>query len=253
MIKKIFLLLFIIFYPLSSYSFTLLSANPPQYGTDEVVFNVANDNCLNIGLAPETLLDLVEDAMDQYWNSVPTSRLKFVRGGVTTNSANGEATISSFITNSGSVDTIIVGCNNDFGANAGQGGYQSDSTGVKGGFLINDNSQVATLSKEQRMALIAHEIGHAFGLGHSNFEPALMHYQLNNNIKYLSRDDEDGISYLYPNTTKVGGCGTIEYTNGNNSDKKGLFAISMFLMALLLCRFNPQKYLKRNTQEIPIS
>lgn len=218
----------------SAQGFTLLSANPPRYGTDEVIFDVANDNCINIGLTPEALLDLVEDTMENYWNSVPTSRLKFKRGGVSTNSANGEGTVSSFITNSGSYDTIIVGCNNDFGTNAGQGGYQYDGTGMKGGFLINDNTQVANMSKEERMALIAHEIGHAFALGHSNFEPALMHYSLNNNIRSLSRDDEDGITYLYPNTTKVGGCGTIEYVGPSSGGGKNVSILAGILLLGLL-------------------
>ena len=88
------------------------------------------------------------------------------------------------------------------------------------------------MTEQQRKALIAHEIGHAFGLGHSNFDASLMHYTLNNNIKQLSRDDEDGISYLYPNTKKLGGCGTIEYISPAKNNQEELKAILSFTLIL---------------------
>lgn len=229
---KYSIIVLILFHCNLSYGFTLLTQSPTRYSVDEVTFNVANDDCLIVGLSPETLLDLVESSMDTYWNSVPTSRIKFIRGGVTTASANGETTVGSLIANSGTVNTIIVGCNNDFGASAGQGGFSSTSTSIFGGLLINDNSQVAGMTEQQKKALIAHEIGHAFGLGHSNFDASLMHYTLNNNIQQLSRDDEDGISYLYPNTQKVGGCGTIEYISTRKKNDDQLKAILSFTLIL---------------------
>jgi hypothetical protein len=216
----------------SGHCFTLLAQSPPRYTVDEVVFNVANDDCTTIGITAESLLDLVEQSMDIYWNSVPTSRIKFIRGGVSTSSANGETSVGDLITNSGTVNTIIVGCNNDFGASAGQGGYAYSGSNVYGGLLINDSAQVAALTDAQKMAVIAHEIGHAFGLGHSNFDAALMHYSLNSNISLLGRDDEDGITYLYPNTQKVGGCGTIEIVSNDKNNDGGLKAVLSFTLIL---------------------
>ena len=59
-----------------------------------------------------------------------------------------------------------------------------------------------------------------------------MHYSLNFNIASLARDDEDGITYLYPNTQKVGGCGTIEIDSKDNKQKDGLKAVLSFTLIL---------------------
>lgn len=227
--KKLLLLLF--FITNTADAFTLASSNPPRYGTDEVKLTVATDTCSALGLTPEGLLDLVEEAMNDFWNSVPTAKIKFVRGGVGTFSANGETTLGNFLSNSGVTNEIIIGCNNDltaFGSGTiGQGGFRyGSSIGIQGAFIIYDDTTVAQLSKKAQKALIAHEMGHAFGLGHSNFKPALMYYTINYNMDALSRDDEDGITYLYPKTKKVGGCGTIEdvsKTGPSNGTKAAAF------------------------------
>lgn len=224
----------------SSEAFTLASANPPRYGTDEVKLTVGTDTCSGLGLTPEGLLDLVEEAMDDFWNSVPTAKIKFVRGGVGTFSANGETTLGNFLSNSGVTNEIIIGCNNDltaFGSGTiGQGGFRyGSSIGIQGAFIIYDDASVANLSKKAKKALIAHEMGHAFGLGHSNFKPALMYYTINYNMDALSRDDEDGITYLYPNTKKVGGCGTIEdVAKSGPSNRTQSFQFVLLLLAGLV-------------------
>lgn len=243
--KIIFTLL--LFTSFSSYAFTLASANPPRYGTDEVKLTVAADTCSALSLSPESLLDLVEEAMDDFWNSVPTSKIKFIRGGVGTFSANGETSLGDFLTNSGITNEIIIGCNNDltaFGSGSiGQGGFRySSSLGMQGAFILFDDSSVANLSNKAKKALIAHEMGHAFGLGHSNFKPALMYFTINYNMDALSRDDEDGITYLYPNTTKVGGCGTIEdvaKSGPSNKTHSLLFAL-LLLAGLATTRIHSQ-------------
>lgn len=226
-----------------SFGFTLASANPPRYG-EEVRMTVANDTCTALGLGPSALLDLVEEAMDDFWNSVPTANVKFVRGGVGTFTADGETTLNDFLSNNGVSNEIIIGCNNDltaFGSGTiGQGGFRSGSSiGIQGAFIIFDDASVATMTDKQKKALIAHEMGHAFGLGHSNFSAALMYFSLNTNIDKLARDDEDAITYLYPNTKKIGGCGTIEdvaKNNGPGSGQKGFLFMVLLLGGIALAR-----------------
>ena len=63
--------------------------------------------------------------------------------------------------------------------------------------------------------IIAHEVGHLLGLGHTQYEPSLMYYSIGEK-KYLrlSQDDMDGLSFLYPRNELGGdglfGCGTLE-------------------------------------------
>jgi hypothetical protein len=244
---KNILLPLILLFTFKAEAFTLASSNPPRYG-EEVKLTVGTDTCSALGLTPETLLDLVEEAMNDFWNSVPTAKIKFVRGGVGTFSANGETSLSNFLTNSGVTNEIIIGCNNDltaFGSGTiGQGGFRyGGSIGIQGAFIIYDDSSVAGLSKKAKKALIAHEMGHAFGLGHSNFKPALMYYTINYNMDSLSRDDEDAITYLYPNTKKVGGCGTIEdIANSDSGDsKKGLPFILLLIAGVVTSRYYARK------------
>ncbi|MCO4794077.1 MAG: matrixin family metalloprotease [Bacteriovoracaceae bacterium] len=236
-----YILAIFLFVSQSGYAFTLSTATAYKYSTKEVKLSVANDTCSGLGLDPSALLDLVEEAMDDFWNSVPTADIKFVRGGVGTFSANGHISVGSFMTSNGVVNEIIIGCNNDvtdFGSGTiGKGGFQYNSaTGMKGGFIIYDDASVAALDKTQKKALIAHELGHAFGLGHSNFKPALMYYIVNPKMTALSRDDEDGITYLYPKTKKVGGCGTIEdisKAGPKNGNKEIMFLLLLVFGVLV--------------------
>ncbi len=233
---KSIITLILLFISFNSEAFTLSSANPPRYGTDEVKLTVGTDTCTALGLSPEGLLDLVEEAMNDFWNSVPTAKIKFVRGGVGTFSANGETSLGNFLTNSGVTNEIIIGCNNDltaFGSGTiGQGGFQySSAIGIQGAFIIYDDASVATLSKKAKKVLIAHEMGHTFGLGHSNFKPALMYYSINYNMDALSRDDEDALTYLYPNTKKVGGCGTIEDVSKNKPNGNSWMTFIFMILA----------------------
>ena len=62
--------------------------------------------------------------------------------------------------------------------------------------------------------IIAHELGHALGLGHSADVNALMYYDATQKTQLaLAQDDVNGISYLYPRNELGGagvwGCGSI--------------------------------------------
>lgn len=87
---------------------------------------------------------------------------------------------------------------------------------IKGAvILINDNANAAgegfkALSHSDRIGVIAHEIGHAIGLGHAqeDKQEALMYYKVVDLRTSLGQDDIDGVTYLYP--VKIDGCGLFE-------------------------------------------
>jgi hypothetical protein len=240
--KNLFSLI-IILLSVNTLSFTLLSSNVPRYSTEDVVFNVSNNSCPLAGLTPESTLDLIEEAMDKFWNTVPTANIRFIRGTVLTSvSVNGETSLNDVLTNNGSINTILVGCNDDafvgkpstlgIGTIAGIGGV------ALGGFLIQDSNIFTSISSDQRLATLAHELGHAIGIGHSKSNFALMYHEVGATQTHLTQDDFDAITDLYPREKKLGGligsCGTIAFIDDKTPPSSGLMTLSLgFMLAIL--------------------
>ncbi|MBF0298351.1 MAG: matrixin family metalloprotease [Oligoflexia bacterium] len=130
----------------------------------------------------------------------------------------------------------------------------SETKNIRSGIiLINDtninngnnsnNNAVKNLSDEELKSVLAHEIGHALGLGHSPTDVSLMYYMLTPNRTALSFDDIDAITYLYPNKLELFGtkfCGQISIDNkdnkkdinignGNNTKYAFIFFVNIFI------------------------
>ena len=194
-----FILTTILTFSRTAFSYTFIVKNPPRYTVNQLIFNAANDGCPTLELSPNDLLDLVEDAMDKFWNTVSESRLKLKRGKVLNITSRDKVDAMDFIHVHGVKNTVIVGCNPNFSiTELGKGGFGFGTQGMKGGFVLSDSDTVAGFSKSQMMALIAHEIGHTIGLGHSSHEDSLMYFLLNHDIEALTEDDEQGMISLYP-------------------------------------------------------
>jgi hypothetical protein len=232
---------------INTQAYTLLGSNLPKYTTEDVVFNVANDSCPLAGLTPESTLDLIEEAMDKFWNTVPTANIRFIRGTVLTGvSVNGETSLNDVLTNSGTTNTILVGCNDDafagspstlgIGTIGGVGGVAA------GAFLIQDSNIFTSITSDQRLATLAHELGHSIGIGHSESEFALMYYQVGATQTHLAQDDYDAITALYPKEKKLGGllgsCGTIEIINDKTPPSSGLMTLLLGFILVLLSRYS---------------
>jgi hypothetical protein len=88
--------------------------------------------------------------------------------------------------------------------------------------------------------ILAHELGHALGLGHSADTKALMYFDASSKKQLrLAQDDVNGLSYLYPRSElggdKVFGCGTIEAVNGSRPGGPGTGAATELALLLLSC------------------
>jgi hypothetical protein len=163
------------------------------------------------------------------WESVTTSRVKISMG--TLNSLPSAITtyVGSSATQSAPTGNPIIYCDSSFGTNSGlsaasipgfAGGYNVTTSGKIQGALLVLNVQsgaaanITTLSSLAN-TILAHEIGHILGLGHSKDSQSLMYYSTNTSRGlYLTKDDADGVTYLYPRKELSGdsvfGCATTQ-------------------------------------------
>jgi len=202
-----------------------------SFPSDKIVINVTNDDCSNAGISSSSqLLGIAYGAINRFWNRVPTSALELSQGSVTNISSNGDTSTAALAVK-GSPNSILVGCNDDvsgFGSASdgilAVGGITCNNNGCFGGIIINAhaNTTVDNQSSDVLETILAHEVGHALGLGHSEKTYALMHYTISGKVqKKLSQDDIDGISSLYPQDKQLAGllgsCGVLEEPGPPNS------------------------------------
>lgn len=222
------LALFFFFITSQSFAYRLNTSNSAAFGNSKIYFYVtSNSECTNAGVDANELLDLTKEAADMFWNTVATSSIRLQSGGIyETNDSLFQTGIlcpeqSDSSCNSSTsvpyVSKLLIACNSESTSNFPSDDYiaigaptRLAGTRIRGSvILINDtaSSPFAGLSRSEKISVLAHELGHAVGLGHSNKSEALMYYQNPETISGLSQDDIDGITYLYPN--EASDCGGI--------------------------------------------
>jgi len=162
----------------------------------------------------ESELSEVVDRAISAWNGVGESSL-VIQKAVTTN------TVSQFLAGN-STQLPVVLCDTNFSSQVGASGVSvipaatfktdTDSEGnlSYSGILLNAQggaaANIANLSRGQVELTLAHEMGHALGLGHSKQSEALMYYSLGSKEQaILTEDDIDGIIHIYPRNEFSGG------------------------------------------------
>lgn len=248
------------FYSSVTNAYTFNNSAGASFDKDEVSIHVASHACNNIGITNSELLSLAGEAAHRFWNDVPTSRLELRAGSikdVSSNFATGLAcqTGTNCVPNDLlKVDNdILIACNtnsSNFGGSVSVLGVSLPNNIVNGKLvgsliLVNDNvgNSFANKSRDEMIAIIAHEIGHAIGLGHSKFDHNLMYYQSIPTRFKLGWDDVQGISHLYPaNQPDIGSCGTVSFVNTDNpSSGKLVFSILLGLALSFSIRFRKTK------------
>lgn len=229
-------------------AFTLSNSVAAAFGGDDVRVYVADHDCTNLGISNQDLLGLLEEAVDQYWNTVPTSRLRLETGGI--RNVGSAFQTDRICNNAGSncdpnpdlvfSDGILVSCNtstDNFTSSsilALTVPNSIEGRTIRGGVvLLNDraDNQFRSKGRSEQLAILAHEIGHAIGLGHSEKVHNLMHYESHPSRRALGWDDIDGVTYLYPTEQPFDGCGSIAFQDGGKGMGTGL------LVGLLLSSF----------------
>lgn len=241
-----FFLLIVFIFSAKTFAFTFNNSVGAAFDHDNVKIHFAQGKCENIGWSDSEIMLMVSEGMDKFWNTAPTSRLKLERGElkIVSNDFKTEAICSG--SNPCTPNTaltvnedILISCNQNatnFPSAAILGKTLTNNiegTTLKGSlFLINDiaSTTVATLSREEMVAFLAHEIGHAIGLGHSPKANNLMYYKSSPYHNSLGQDDIDGISYLYPKQQPDLGCGTVIF----NSDQNRMNFLFMLAVIFLI-------------------
>lgn len=215
-------------------AFTLLSSTDPDmegWANPEVTFYLNNSNCP----ASVNVESVISDAMNM-WNGIPTSRIKVSFGGYTTQT--------------GYTDPPTIICDTTFsvgdpnGSPAVGGGTFSGHRINAGRLTLNASSgqaNIAAFNPTILKVILAHEIGHVLGLGHSPEASALMYFSVGvkDNLT-LAQDDIDGMTYLYPRDEwgqdKPLGCASVGSLPRPPSPWTFLFILMPFFLALFLRR-----------------
>lgn len=241
---KVFLLLFFFCFiqPLSA--FTLSNSGRHKLPDPNVTIIVATNTCTVAGFSSaQELVAMVEESVKEYWNRIPTCALEFEVGGVASIDTTSDTLTEAMAKTP--VGQILVGCSDNaavFSSSSTLGvGNINTASGDRGALLLNNrDTSFANLSSEEKLAVIAHELGHAFGLGHSGDAAALMYYSIGGKIQdKLSIDDYDACTYLYPHDAP-GNCSAVPILSGpkdDNSGGGGRHFLLTFLLGLLLMGF----------------
>jgi hypothetical protein len=222
----------------SAWSFTIAGTFEAAWANPEVKFMVNPANCpANINVP-----GLIEDAV-KLWNQVPTSKIKLSYGGTTTSTTDSSPPTVYCATNFGAVS----GADQNQTVGVGRGSPSVVGGPITSGLLIlNASTGLAKIANQTDAVLkviVAHEIGHVLGLGHSQDSSALMWYTAGGKTNaLLSQDDVDGISYLYPRNEiggdQVMGCGLVRRVAGNGAPPSTAgFALALLLALPFLLAF----------------
>lgn len=244
------LLFYFFFFSVQSVNaFTLNNNVAASFEQDQVKVNVASEACTNLGITNEELLSIAEEAGALYWNRVHSSRLEIVRGSLVSVSGDFRTGAICSSTNPCTPNSalavssdILISCNTL------QANFETDTvlgvtlpnnvsgTNIVGALiLINDrpDNSFNGLSRAEKVAVIAHEMGHAIGLGHASADRNLMYFQSISTRETLGPDDVDGVTYLYPMEQPFGGCGSIAYFKDHNHHEDGSGPSKLFFTLVI--------------------
>ncbi len=245
MTKKHFLLLALLLFTFSAplFGWTVLSPALRGWNQSPLTFQVNYANCP----ITQDELNSALDAALELWNNIPGSSLVLARGSSTT-------TVAAFMADT-ATDTPVILCDPQMSTNLGTDSnfipgatmrVAGSSNITYGGILLNaeagKSSQIANLTPLELEIVMAHEMGHVLGLGHSSIESALMYYSIGDKSELLiGEDDRDGVRFLYPANEFSGGlygCSSVHVHAHSPPTQSVLYSVFFFLFLGLLPRLS---------------
>tara|TARA_B100000927_G_C16444322_1_gene461108 strand:+ start:302 stop:1069 length:768 start_codon:yes stop_codon:yes gene_type:complete len=221
----ILILCSILIYSPITFGFTFNNSGELAFDQETINVYLADHECDNVPFSQSELLSIIDDSINQFWNTVSLSSINLEnKGTITVDSGFKTGGIRSLSVTNG----IVISCNNDSdNLNTSDANFSAGDLGlalitsttettITGSVvLLNDknDSEFINLEYHEAVAVIAHELGHALGLGHSQEEESLMYASLVTKRSHLGLDDIHGISYLYPMDSTIQTCATISIPN----------------------------------------
>lgn len=239
----------LILLPTLAHAFTLNNSIGARYKEDRVQVRAGlNSNCVNVDM--QEVAGLIDAAIKDFWNTVPTSRLQLEDGGsfsVSNDFVNNELCLIGGACGGAAIPAvtdIVITCNTNTTNFPGASNLLAltlptviSGKDIKGSVvIINENSTTfKNLNTNQKISVISHEIGHAIGLGHSDDRSSLMFFSVVPVRNDLGRDDIDGVTYLYPVQGDLFGLGCFL---GSTDSDSGMWPTALlgFLLAIFLGR-----------------
>lgn len=181
------------------------------------------------------------------WNNLATSNLKLTIAGTTT------STTAS--------NPVTVYCEINYGSVVGDANSSPGAASVlptSGDYITSGviylnastgSANIANYSSTVLALVLAHEIGHLVGLGHSQDQTALMYYNASGKSTLsLAQDDIDGVSYLYPRSElgsdKPLGCALMKEPREPLSPWRKMELCLGLLLPLFIAILSRVRYLK---------
>ncbi|MGK5082680.1 matrixin family metalloprotease [Bdellovibrionota bacterium FG-1] len=248
------------------------SAQILAWVSPEITVDVNSKDCVAAGVSAETLNAAIDRGF-AVWNSSPASALKLIRGGEVTKT-------SDEITSQASQGNPLILCDANMGKDLG---YESSETSnipavtrilrldsqrhiaLAAMYINADTAQAANVKRVNEFPdllalIIAHEVGHVFGLGHSVDPNTLMYYDATAKKQLsLGQDDIEGVTYLYPRH-EIGnslplGCGTITQSGPRSRGGKGgagstgivMEWFTLLCVVLVFDRYSAYKFSRRTS------
>jgi hypothetical protein len=250
-----FLLLFL--FCSQAFGFYLITNNGSHFKSKKVkVYITSNSTCTNTGRNADDILDLAVEGAKDTWNKVGKANIKVVKGGTyTTSDANfltGELCVADSDTTCGAgtvpqVSNIVIACNNNTtnfpsaGTLAISAPINIEGNKIKGSVILLNDRAISVLnqfSKSEMKKILAHEIGHALGIGHSKDDDAMMYSTNIIDKNGLAEDDILAITHLYPyGVNEIDCTGFIGSTSTNddtNPPNHAPFHLSLGFLSIFL-------------------
>ena len=242
LVLPVFVLAMTAVQPKVATAWTLLQLSAPNDGLEVtgwdmesreniLQFKVNNTNC---SITDTELNSAIDDALE-LWNEAASGAIKLERNGTTT-LQEPENPPSIYCDNDASLGVDETGT-----AGIGGPGSVNTQTGefVSGRLVLNSNpafdADFANLDHAARVVIIAHEIGHVLGYGHSSFQPSIMYFSATGKTDpNWSQDDLNAISYLYGRSELgfegIFGCAADGRGLGDSSSRAPDFFFFLFLL-----------------------